>query len=88
MTGRGLRGRRQARAILFIAFGLDLILVFVFVSAPDFMGPMFASPPRFAWLIPAVGIALNLAELGWMIRIYRTTVDPESHPSNWRSLRT
>lgn len=86
MTGRGLRGRRLARLMLFAAVALDVLLVLLVLSAPNTIGPMSDEPPRRVWLIAAFGIALNLAGLVWMIRIVRA--DPESHPSWWRSNRS
>ncbi|HEX2754464.1 MAG TPA: hypothetical protein VHM48_03315 [Candidatus Limnocylindrales bacterium] len=83
MTGRGLQGRHLARLLLLAAFALDLIPAFLFVSAPNFIGPMSAEPPsRLVWLIPAVGIALNLAGLAWMVRLYLS--DSEARPSAFR----
>jgi hypothetical protein len=37
------------------------------------------------WLVPAVGVAVNIAGLAWMIRICHA--DPEAHPSFWRFRR-
>ena len=85
MTGRGLRGRHAAQRILLAAILLDALPVLLCASAPNMIGPMSSEPPRFMWLIPAFGIALNLAGLAWMIRIIRS--DPEGHPSFWRSKR-
>ena len=85
MTGRGLRGRRLARLMLLVAIALDVLLVLLLMSAPNTMGPMFDHPPRHVWLIPAFGVALNLAGLAWMIRFIRA--DPEAHPADWRSGR-
>ena len=86
MTGRGLRGRLAAQRILLAAILLDALAVLLFASAPNMIGPMMSEPPRFMWLIPAFGIALNLVGLAWMIRIVRA--DPERHPSFWRSKRS
>ena len=88
VTGRGLRGRRMAWLILAAALVLDALVVLLFASAPSTMGGggWFREPPRFVWLIPAFGIALNLAGLAWMIRIVRA--DPERHASFWRSKRS
>ena len=86
MTGRGLHGRHLARLILYVAIALDVLLaLLVYVWAPNTMGPMFSAPPRHMWLIPAFGIALNLAGLAWMIRIVRA--DPEAGSSSWRAFR-
>jgi Flp pilus assembly protein TadB len=86
MTGRGLHGRRLARLILFVAIALDILLVLLFVSQPNYMSPMSSEPPsRLVLLIPAFGIALNLAGLAWMIRIVRA--DPEAGASSWRAFR-
>ena len=86
MTGRGLRGRHAAQRILLAAILLDALPVLLFASAPNTMGGgWFPEPPRFMWLIPAFGIALNLVGLAWMIRIVRA--DPEGHHSFWRSKR-
>jgi hypothetical protein len=82
MTGRGLRGRRLARLELAAVFAVDALVVLLFVSAPNFMRPMFGTPPEWAWLIPAIGIAWHLVGLGLMIRLY--PADPEGHRSSWR----
>ena len=86
MTGRGLRGRRAARRILVAAMMIDVVLALLVVAAPNNMrGPLRSVPSSPLWLIPAVGVALNLAGLVWMIRIVRA--DPEAHRSWWRSNR-
>lgn len=86
MTGRGLRGRRQAQLILMIAVAIDLVMVLLFVAQPTYIGPMSLEPPPFLWwLIPAVGIGVNLLGLAWLIRIYRA--DPEGGQSSWRLRR-
>lgn len=83
MTGRGLRGRRAARLILFAALAMDAFVVLLFAAAPNDVGPMRVGPESpLVLLIPAIGIAWNLGGLGLMIRIYRA--DPEVHRSWWR----
>ena len=92
MTGRGLRGRQQARLLLCAILALDAFLVAVlFVAAPNEMRPMFDSPPSLVGLplgslIGAIGIAIHLAGIAWMVRILRA--DPEAHPSWFRATRT
>ena len=88
MTGLGLRGRRLARLMLAIAIGLDSFVVLLFLNWPHTSGPMYAEPPDrlVMWLIPAVGVVVNVIGLAWMIRIYRS--DPEAHPSFWRFRRS
>jgi hypothetical protein len=87
MTGRGLRGREQARLLLGAVLALDAVLAFLFVAAPNTMRPMFEAPPSalglpLGSLIVAIGIALHLGGLAWMVRILRA--DPEAHPSWFR----
>ena len=85
MTGRGLAGRRQARRILVTALALDAFVVFTFVAAPSTMGGSMFPPPPVVWIVPAIGILINIIGLAWMVRILRT--DPEGGPSAWRAIR-
>ncbi len=86
MTGLGLRGRRVAGRILAIAIGLDAFVVLLFLNLPHTSGPIYAEPPSVVgWLVPAVGVVVNVIGLAWMVRIYRA--DPEAHPSFWRFRR-
>ncbi len=86
MTGIGLRGRRTARGLLLLAIALDALLALLFLAAPTSRGPMFQEPPAMPlWLVPVVGIGLNLLGLAWMIRLYRA--DPEAGRSSWRATR-
>jgi hypothetical protein len=73
------------RLELAAAIGPPAVIGALFLLAPDTSGPMFRSPPDplFASSIIALGIALYLIGLVWMLRIYRA--DPEAHPSSWRS---
>jgi hypothetical protein len=88
MTGRGLRGRQQARLLLCAILALDAFLAAVlFVAAPNELRPMFESPPSVVGLplgslIVASGIAIHLGGLAWMVRILRA--DPEAHTSWFR----
>ena len=87
MTGRGLRGRQQARLLLGAILALDAVLAFLFVAPPNTIGPMFEAPPSplglpLGSVIVAMGLALHLGGLAWMVRILRA--DPERHRSWWR----
>jgi Flp pilus assembly protein TadB len=87
MTGRGLRGRRNAGAIILATLAVDAFVALLFVATPNCMCPMFNEPPSLIGLplgsvIAAVGITLHLAGLAWMVRILRA--DPEGHRSWWR----
>ena len=84
MTGAGLVGRRQARLILIAAVGLDALIALLFLAAPNTIGPLGAPSPLVS-TVSAFGIALNVAGLVWMVRIYRT--NPEGDRSPWRSSR-
>ena len=87
MTGRGLVGRRTAKALLIVTLVLDGLAAALLLSRPNDMGPMFAGPPEpaFGLLIVAAGVVLNLIGLVWMVRIIRA--DPEAHASSWRATR-
>jgi Flp pilus assembly protein TadB len=87
MTGRGLIGRRTARALLVLAVGLDVLVLLFALSRPADLGPMFDEPPAFPVgpVVVAVGIALNVLGLVWMVRIVRA--DPEGGPTSWRAFR-
>jgi hypothetical protein len=87
MTGQGLHGRRVARSLLFVVIAIDVVVLLLFAAAPHGMGPMFDAPPLalglpVGSLIVAIGIALHLGGLAWMVRIVRA--DPEGHRSWWR----
>ena len=72
--------------MLLTAVAIDALVAFLFLSASITMGgPMFLEPPSFPWLVPAIGIGLNVIGLGWMVRLYRT--DPEAGRSSWRATR-
>jgi len=91
MTGRGLRGRQQAQLLLGVTLALDALLAFLFLSQPGTMGPRIDAPPFLLGLplgttIIAIGIALHLGGLAWMVRILRA--DPERHASSWRAVRS
>jgi hypothetical protein len=67
---------------------IDVLVVLLFAAAPHGMGPMFEAPPLalglpLGSLIVAIGIALHLGGLVWMVRIYRA--DPERHVSSFRA---
>lgn len=85
MTGRGLRGRHLAQLVLLTAIVPDVLAAMLFLTAPNFMGPMVSEPPSGLILLPAFGIALNLAGLAWMIRLYPS--DSEARPSAFRFAR-
>jgi Flp pilus assembly protein TadB len=86
MTGRGLRGRQQARLMLIAAVLPNVLVAFLYIARPNYMRPMFDGPLAiWTWLVPAIGIVIDVVGLGWMIRIYRT--DPEAGRSAWRALR-
>ena len=87
MTARGLWGRRAARLIVATTLALDAFLAFWILTLPAIGGGPYVDDgrPQLGWLIVAVGAALHLAGLLWMIRI--AWADPEAHPSFWRSLR-
>jgi hypothetical protein len=87
MTGRGLRGRGLAQMILAATLAIDALAALLFTASPHCMCPMFNEPPSSLGLplgsvIAAVGIALHLGGLAWMVRILRA--DPEGHRSWWR----
>jgi hypothetical protein len=86
MTGRGLAGRRTASLMLQVTIVVDAFIAFLFIAGPRSIGAMqFGPPSMLEWLVPVVGVALNLVGLVWMVRIYRA--DPEAHSSFWRSHR-
>ena len=90
MTGPGLRGRQLARGLLVAVAVIDVLVVLLLASAPHGMGPMFEEPPSalglpLGSLIGAIGIAIHLGGIAWMVRILRA--DPEAHPSWFRVTR-
>jgi len=68
--------------MIFAVLAIDAFVALLFVAQPNYMRPLSGPPSTVWWLIPAIGIALNLVGLGLMIRIYRA--DPEAHRSWWR----
>ena len=86
MTGRGLRGRRAARLMLIAVVALDAVLALLVATAPNTIGPMLEQSSPLEWFVPALGIALNVGGLVWMVWIVRA--DPEASPSAWRSTRS
>jgi hypothetical protein len=84
--GRGLRGRRTARFVLFAVLGVDTVVALLFFAMPGARGTM-SDAPLFpvAFLVPAFGIALHVGGLAWMIHIVRA--DPEGGRSSWRAFR-
>jgi hypothetical protein len=73
----------MAGLMLGAAVASDVLVVLLFLAAPNTMRPMYSSPPSsLVWLLPAIGLIMNLVGLGSMIRIY--PADPEGHRSWWR----
>jgi hypothetical protein len=69
--------------MLQVALTLDALLVFLLIAAPNVIGGAPIGPPsNLEWLVPVVGVAMNIVGLVWMVRIYRS--EPEAHPSYWR----
>jgi hypothetical protein len=87
VTGRGLRGRESARLIVASVLAIDACVALLLMAGPNCMCPMFDAPPSvigvpIGSVVAAVGIALHLGGLAWMVRILRA--DPEGHRSWWR----
>ena len=55
----------------------------LWIAQPGFMRPMFGVTP---WPVdaPAMGLAIYFIGLGWMVRIYRASANPEPDARNWR----
>jgi hypothetical protein len=87
MTGRGLRGRRIAQAMLALALVPAPLFVLLYLAAPHFLGgPEMTGPlPFLASNMPAIGAAVYVLGLFWMVSIYRA--DPEGHASRFRFRR-
>jgi len=83
MTGRGLRGRRQARLMIVAAVAPGVVVALLLMTAPQVIGPL-GGESSLGIAILACGFGLYGTGLLWMIRIYRT--DPEGHHSFFRSL--
>ena len=84
MTGRGLAGRRLARAILFATLLIDGLVAMILLNPSGMMGPLPGEPAGLEVpLILAVGILVNVFGLAWMARI--VGADPEHHRSWWRA---
>jgi len=76
----GAERRAQAKSIIapsIAIMGLQWLLITV---APGYMG----SQPALPWLAPSVAVAMQAIGLVWMVRIYRTSFDPEPDQHAWR----
>ena len=79
MTGRGLRGRRVARAMLLAAVVPPLVAAFLVLAAPN---TMYAVPsPITTYLTWGTGLAAYLIGIGWMVRLYPRDA---AQSSSWR----
>jgi hypothetical protein len=88
MTGRGLRGRRIAQAMLAMAVVPVAFVAVLYVMAPHSTGPMtMEQPSSLVWIVPAIGVAGIVLGFLWMVRIYRSAADPERHASRFRFRR-
>ena len=89
LTGRGLRGRRRARAMLVAGIVPIVLAAFLFIAAPDFGGGPWTGPPSlWTWIVPRIGGATGaVIGIAWMLVIERRARRPEEHRSSWRSLR-
>ena len=87
MTGRGLQGRRQAQSILLVAILMDALAALILLTPSTTMGGAMMPVPGFPTgsIILAVGMALNVMGIAWMVRILRA--DPEGGRSSWRAFR-
>jgi hypothetical protein len=83
VTGRGLQGREIAQQMLLIPVVIAGLVVLLVIAQPHYMGGGDFNPFD-AW-ISWVGIVSYLVGFGWMIRIYRSTLDAEARRSSWRS---
>ena len=81
MTGRGLRRRRMAQAMLALAFVPAPMFALLLLAAPHFMEQQSFLVSN----IPAIGVVAYVLGLLWMVRIYRA--DPEARPSPFRFRR-
>ena len=84
MTNEVREARRLARAEFGITLVWPLLIGFLWVAQPGFMGGPYHEPglleslPWVAWSVYFVGLA-------WMIRIYRTShLEPEPPPWRYR----
>jgi protein-S-isoprenylcysteine O-methyltransferase Ste14 len=87
-NARARRGRRVARALFAEAIGLVVLLAFLFVAAPNTIGPMM----RPSWfvaamgmIVPGAGVLGLIIGLAWMWRILRANPEPDSR--SWRYRR-
>ena len=89
LTGRGLRGRRRARAMIVAGIVPIVVAAFLFIAAPNDIGPMTTEPPSLwtTWIVSGIGVAGVVIGLAWMVVIERRARRPEEHRSSWRSLR-
>ena len=65
-----------------------LLLAVLIVTSPRGMGggPDWQSPGvALGIAVIGLGVAGIVIGFGWMIRIYRSTLDAEARPSSWRS---
>jgi Kef-type K+ transport system membrane component KefB len=85
VTGRGLRGRRQAQLMLAVAVVPLAFVALLFLAAPHSTGGAMGPQSPMVWLVPAIGAAGIVFGFVWMLRIYRA--DPEAHQASFRYRR-
>jgi hypothetical protein len=81
----GYEARQSARALIVLALLVPAVALFLFIAAPGFMGGGGTHEPGpIAILVPLSGVGMFLFGLGWMVRIYRASIDVEPDHGNWR----
>jgi hypothetical protein len=83
MFERGRRVRRIARAMIALAIGWGLGVLFLWVAQPGFMGGGWYAP-WYVSVLPIVGIVSYVVGLGWMVRIYRASLEPGERAWRYR----
>ena len=72
----------MARALIALAILSGLLIVPAWVAQPS---PMFVGfVPWPVPLLPMAGIVSYFIGLGWMVRIYRASANPEPDARSWR----
>ena len=76
----GAERREQSRSIIGVAGLVSGLAWFGLLATPGFMGGGRPYPEA----LPLVVLSMQAIGLAWMVRIYRTSFDPEPDQHAWR----
>jgi DMSO reductase anchor subunit len=80
---RGQRARKYARTEFAFAVLYVILGAFLWMAAPTFSGGMHSQDTWWT-MLPTAAVAGVVFGFAWMIRIYRTSFNPEPDHRSWR----